>query len=94
MRPRFTRRASCDLEDIADYIAKGSTQRARTYVAQLRQQCERIAAFPLSHPLRDDIGPGLRSCPHEKYVIIYRIGKTCVHILRVVSASRDIAALF
>jgi toxin ParE1/3/4 len=90
----FSRRAVRDLEDIGDYIAQASPQRARSFVAELRRQCEKIAQAPLSYPARADLSPGLRVCPHGRYLILYRIEATGIRVLRIAHSARDIFSLF
>lgn len=59
----FSRRAVRDLEDIGDYIAQANPRRAHSFVAELRQQCEKIAHAPLSYPAREDIAPRIARLP-------------------------------
>ena len=46
MRARFTPLAEADLEDIGDYIARDSRQRALSFVRKLRERCVKIAQLP------------------------------------------------
>ena len=43
---RFTRRAEADVEDIADYIARDNTERAFSFVVELRRHCRALVKFP------------------------------------------------
>jgi toxin ParE1/3/4 len=39
---------------------------------------------------RDELRPGLRSWPHGRYVIFYRLGEPGVQIVRVLEGERDL----
>jgi toxin ParE1/3/4 len=45
----FTPLAEADLEQIGDYIAQDSPRRALSFIRELRDQCRKIAAAPLSY---------------------------------------------
>jgi toxin ParE1/3/4 len=42
---------------------------------------------------RDELRKGLRSFPHGRYVIFYRIGEPGVQIVRVLEGERDLPPL-
>src|SRR4029077_15651864 len=53
-----------------------------------------LAENPYAGRARDgDLGPGRRSFPADRYVIVYRVADRDVVILRVAHGSRDIQAL-
>jgi hypothetical protein len=68
----LTGRAQRDLRRIRDYIAEDSPRAAARFIANLIEEFERLAAFPLmaqavaSHPR-------FRRLPHGAYVIFYEI---------------------
>jgi len=86
----FSPLAADDLESIGDYIARDDPARAHTFVAELRAQCQTIASAPLAFRSRDELGPGLRSCAHRKYVIFYRVEPDEVVVVRVLHGARDL----
>lgn len=97
MAHRLARRAEADLEDIADYIARksGSLETARRVIDSITDRFHLLAANPYIGRVRDDdLGPGRRSFPADRYIIVYRIAGRDVLILRVAHSRRDIEALF
>lgn len=50
-----------DLEYIGDYIAHDNPQRAKSFIAELRDQCARIAKSPQTFRLRSELGERIRS---------------------------------
>jgi toxin ParE1/3/4 len=70
-------------------------QRERvSFIREIREQCVRIAAAPLGYVARPELGEGLRSCTHQRYLIVFQYAKDEVLIVRVLHGSRDITALF
>jgi plasmid stabilization system protein ParE len=54
-----------------------------------------LAQNPRAGRARDeDLGPGRRSFPADRYIIVYRVAGQDVLILRVAHSRRDIEALF
>jgi toxin ParE1/3/4 len=82
-----------DLLDIAAYIAEDNPERAMSFVAELESKARLTAERPLSFPARDDIGPGLRSAVHGRYLILFRDFPDYVRIVRVLHSSRDVTTL-
>jgi toxin ParE1/3/4 len=93
-RCEFTDRAITDLEDIHDFVALDSPSAAARLVALIRERCFLLAENPMMGRRRPEHGPNLRSFPVGNYIIFYRPADNGVQILRVVSGSRDIDALF
>jgi toxin ParE1/3/4 len=94
---RLAKRAEADLEDIAYYIAKesGSLDTARGVIESIMGRIHMLGANPYAGRARDeDLGPGRRSFPADRYIIVYRIAGQDVLILRVAHSRRDIEALF
>ena len=56
----FSPLAEIDLEEIADYIARDNPRRALSFVRELRERCEKIAAFPEAARLRPELAEGIR----------------------------------
>jgi toxin ParE1/3/4 len=96
MAYRLARRAEADLDDIADYIANesGSLDTATRVIEALTARFLFLADNPYAGRARDDdLGPGRRSFPADRYVIVYRAAGRDVEILRVAHGSRDLRAL-
>jgi toxin ParE1/3/4 len=94
---RLAKRAEADLEDIAYYIAKesGSLVTARRVIESITDRIHMLGANPYAGRARDeDLGPGRRSFPADRYIIVYRVAGQDVLILRVAHSRRDIEALF
>ena len=97
MTPQFrlTEPAIRDIEQIADYIARESgLAQADRFLAKLDAKFSKIAQFPNLGRQRNEILPALRSFPIDQYLILYIPANQDVDILRVVSGSRDLTALF
>ena len=96
MAYRLAKRAEADLDDIADYIAAESASlvTAARVIEALTARFLFLADNPYAGRARDDdLGPGRRSFPTDRYVIVYRVAGRDVVILRVAHGSRDIRAL-
>ena len=94
MRLQFSPAAEEDLEAIADYIAQDSPANAIRFVDALRVQCQRMVMAPLAHVARPELGEGLRSCAHGRYVIFFRPAAAVVRIERILHSARDMSAQF
>ena len=94
MRLRFTALAEHDLESIADYIATDSPRRATSFVQELRGLCRRIAHNPRAYRARPDLGRGIRSCVHGRYVIFFEASAGNVTVVRILHGARDLPTLF
>lgn len=92
MQLAFTALAEQDLETIADYIAADNPTRALSFVRELRGQCQRITLNPSGYRLRPELGDGMRSCAHGRYVIFFEIGPEAVVIVRILHSARDLPA--
>lgn len=90
MKVVFSRKAERDLEEIADWIARDSSERARTFVAKLIRAAASIGRAPRSYPLVDkDRDPQLRRRIRGNYLIFFDIGPDAVEILHIVHGARD-----
>ena len=69
MRLEFSPLAVADLEAIGDYIAEDSPGNAVRFIEGVRVQCQKIARAPMGYVGRPELGEGLRSCAHGRYVI-------------------------
>ena len=94
MQVVFTVQAEHDLEEIGDYIAADNPSRAISFVREIRERCATIALSPLSHVARPELGEGIRTCSHGRYLIVFEPSAKEVLIVRVLHGARDISALF
>lgn len=86
--------ALTDLDDIFDYIAEDSLDRAIAFVRKLHGQIEKLAASPGMGRRRDQLLSGLRSFPYGNYLIFYIPLDDGVDVVRVLNGARDIEVLF
>jgi toxin ParE1/3/4 len=86
--------ALADLDDIFDYIAEASLERAIAFIKKLNGQMEKLAASPGIGRRRDELRLGLRSFPYGNYLILYLPLEDGVDVVRVLNGARDIEALF
>ena len=94
MRVVFSVLAERDLEEIADYIAADNPRQALAFVRELRAHCLRIVAAPLAWPVRSELGAGIRSSSHGRYVSFFRVQREQLLIARILHGARDLAAQF
>jgi toxin ParE1/3/4 len=94
-RVRFTPLAKDDLKAINRYIAQDNPNVARHLIAQIKAQCQTLAAFPDMGRLWQELTPPLRSFPVGNYLIFYRPGlKSGIEVIAVVSGYRDMETFF
>lgn len=93
MRLVVTPLAERDVEAIGDYIAQDNPRRALSFVQELREQCEHIARNPHGYRRRPELGDGLCSCAHGRYVIFFNANEEEVLIVRVLHGARDLPPL-
>ena len=86
--------ALTDLDDIFDYIAEDSLDRAITFLRKLYEQMEKLATNPNMGRRRDELLPELRSLPYGNYLIFYVPLDDGVDVVRVLNGARDLEALF
>ena len=89
----LTFQAELDLEEIGDHIAADNPERALSFVSEIRGHCERIAKAPHAYPARPELGEGLRSCAHGRYLIVFQPDTEEVLIVRILHGARDLPAL-
>lgn len=89
----FRRRATRDLDSIADYIAIDNRIAALKLAREVRAFCLGLRFFPFRGKPRDDLEPGLRTLTYRgRIVIAYRIEGERVRILHIFYAGRDYEA--
>lgn len=90
----FTAQAEIDLEEIGDYIAADDPSRAVSFVRGIREHCAKIAISPLAYVARPELGEGIRSCAHGRYLILFQPSDKDVLIVRILHGARDLLPLF
>jgi toxin ParE1/3/4 len=93
---RIVRRplAGADIADIWDFIAEDSIIQADAWVERLYGKLQLLATQPLMGRAREELSPGLRSQPFERYVIFYEPLTDGIDVVRIIHSARDIAAVF
>ena len=86
--------AEADLIDIWVYIAEDSAAAADAFATQLYEKCHLLAENPSLGRNRPEVADGLYSFPYKRYVIYYRQREHRLEVARVLSAYRDLDALF
>lgn len=71
MQLRYTRDAARDLADITAFIAQENPERARSFVADIKDRCLSLKDFPFRYPAAPDIGESVRRCNMGAYNIYY-----------------------
>jgi toxin ParE1/3/4 len=95
MRYRLAAQAQKDLRDIWNFVTErsGNSTTADNLLVHLTDVITLIAANPMAGRSRPELQAGLRSFPHERYLILYRL-RARVEIVRIVQGSRDLNKLF
>ena len=86
--------AAQDLEAIGDYIAQDNPRRAIAFIAELRSQCDRIAASPKACRSRHELGENIRSSAYGNYVIFFQDAPDELCIVRVLHGAMDAGSRF
>ncbi|MGE5608385.1 MAG: type II toxin-antitoxin system RelE/ParE family toxin [Bacillota bacterium] len=87
-------RASLDLSEITDFIARDNVDAALRFLDEIDNILKKLADFPGLGRSRDELGPGLRSFPAGNYVLFYRVTADVVDLVRVLHGARDLERLF
>jgi toxin ParE1/3/4 len=66
-----TPQAEQDLEDIGDYIALDSPERALSFIRKIRERCQSIVLAPEGYPLCPHYGEGVRKMAYQNYLLFY-----------------------
>jgi plasmid stabilization system protein ParE len=89
MKARISSQAREDMEEIHEFIARGSKFYAKQTLSKFREKFTLIREMPLSGTSRDELCEGLRSYPVGNYIIFYTIGTTEILIERILNSNRD-----
>lgn len=91
MRLTWSRRATRDAEQAAEWIAKDRPEGALEWLDGLHGAVLRLQQFPFSgHVLPEIPLAARREIPYAGYRIIYRLRPDAIEILRVAHARRDL----
>ena len=89
MRLRWTKLASQDLDDIAEYIGQDSPASASRVILELMERAESmLVAHPAAGRAGRVLGTRELVIASLPYVIAYRVVESQIEILRVMHASR------
>src|ERR1700712_2972208 len=87
---RLSESAEAELEEIGNFIASDSPTRAASFVRELLEQCNRLAALPSRHPVVVIVnGREIRRYPYERYLIFYVVDDSGLQIAHIFHSSRD-----
>lgn len=96
MAHHVSSQAQADLDQIWRHLYKesGSTDVADRQIDAITERFHLLGDHPFAGRARnDDLGPGRRSFPVDRYIIVYRVTGHDADILRVAHSSQDIIAL-
>lgn len=94
MRYVLSPKIRCDLEEIADWVARDSSARALAVVRELRGEFKRVAANPWLYQVRSEIGADARLAVLGRHVILFRIDGEVGRFERVAHGGRDLPGLY
>ena len=91
-----SKKAQRDLVSIHNFIAEENSSRvnADRYMRLIEGKLQLIATQPLIGRVRDDLQPGVRCHPFDRYLILYRPGCDRIEIVRILHAARDVESMF
>jgi toxin ParE1/3/4 len=94
---RFSRRARGQLEEIGRYLIgqTGDRRAAEVLVRGIENRMLKLGAMPsvIGRP-RPELGEGLRSLPHESYLVFFTYVDERIDVLHVLHARRDLPTYF
>jgi toxin ParE1/3/4 len=87
---RFSRKALCDLDEIAEFVSKesGNSTIGAEFIDRIRTAAEHYAGQPDAGSPKDDIRIGLRCFLVGKYIVYYRKARYGIHVLKVHHSAR------
>lgn len=90
----ISEKALADVGEVWDYIAEDDIDAADQFIERLYVEFDMLARHPRAGRERPDLQPGLRTFPIGRYVVVYRERAERVEVVRVLSAYRDLGAIF
>jgi toxin ParE1/3/4 len=94
LRYTLSIQARQDLQEIKDYIAQDSLDRAENFVKGIAGRFQALANFPGMGRRYDALAQNLRGLPIGNYIIFYRATDQGISIERILSGYRDLETLF
>jgi toxin ParE1/3/4 len=85
--------AARDLDEISTYYAVHNIEAGEKLLDEFKARCKYLVSFPNSKSYQS-IRSDLRGISCSGYIIFYPVSENIIKILRVVSGSRDLEALF
>ncbi len=83
-----------DLENIWDFIANDSIEKANSYVIKLQERINNLSEQPFSSRKRNELAANLLSFPIDNYVIFYEIeSEKQIYVIRILHSARDIPSI-
>ena len=90
MKVIVTEAAINDLIQIGQYIKRDSPERAKAFVDELYERCQRLGNMPRAFPLvPGHEQSGIRRRPHGNYLIFYVAKRSTVEILHILNGAMD-----
>ena len=86
--------AEADLDDLWLFIAQDDPVYADRFIDRIADTCNLLGENPLMGRSRPELAPDLRSFPVGSYLIFYQPLDDGIEIIRIISAARDVDALF
>ncbi len=86
--------AQGDLDDLWLFIARDDPVCADRFIDRVADTCNLLGENPLMGRSRAELAPDLRSFPVGNYMIFYQPRDDGIEIVRIISAARDVDALF
>jgi toxin ParE1/3/4 len=84
-------KAEEDLINLWLYLAEeASADFASRYLLELEGELAKIAPFPESGRMRDELHPGLRSLPFDRLVLFYLPRPDGIELVRVLAGAQDL----
>jgi toxin ParE1/3/4 len=87
-------RASADVSEIWEFIARDNLERADAFVDRLDEKFRALAAQPHMGRARGELGEGIRSIPMAPYMIFYEALSDGIVVVRVLHGARDVEGEF
>jgi len=88
---RRTVEADRDLFSIWSFVAVDNRRAADVLINQLTEIFRRLSEVPEMGRARPELGDGLRSFPHGRYLVVYQPRERTLMIVRVLSSYRDLS---
>ncbi len=86
--------AEADLDDLWLFIAQDDPVYADRFIDRIADTSKLLGENPLMGRSRPELAPDLRSFPVGSYLIFYQPLDGGIEIVRIISAARDVDALF